>query len=322
MPTDDKDRMSINYTAREFGEIRQELIKIAERYYPDTFRDFSEGSFGAMMVDAVAYIGDQLSFYLDYGVNESFLDTSYNTNNILRHGRIMGFKQQGPSSTFGKVAMFVLVPASATGIGPDRRYMPIVKRGTSFTSQNGLNFVLTEDVNVNDSKNQIITARTDSTTGAPTFYAVRCYGSVVSGRFGNIQVEVGAYERYKRVSLKNANIAEIISVFDSDGNEYFEVDNLSQDTIFEEIPNVNFKNDNVPSIIKPTVVARRFITTRTAETTFIQFGTGQDNSDDVIASPEKVALNLFGKDYVTDTTFDPTKTFQNQNNGDRDWETN
>ena len=160
-----------------------------------------------------------------------------------------------------------MVPASATGIGPDRRYMPIVKRGTSFTSQNGLNFVLTEDVNVNDSKNQIITARTDSTTGAPTFYAVRCYGSVVSGRFGNIQVEVGAYERYKRVSLKNANIAEIISVFDSDGNEYFEVDNLSQDTIFEEIPNVNFKNDNVPSIIKPTVVARRFITTRTAETT-------------------------------------------------------
>ena len=164
-------------------------------------------------------------------------------------------------------------------------------RGTSFTSQNGLNFVLTEDVNVNDSKNQIITARTDSTTGAPTFYAVRCYGSVVSGRFGNIQVEVGAYERYKRVSLKNANIAEIISVFDSDGNEYFEVDNLSQDTIFEEIPNVNFKNDNVPSILKPMLISRKFVIERSSEATILQFGSGDPAESNVI---EFITLSTTG----------------------------
>ena len=29
----------INYTNREFESIRRDLIGIAERYYPDTFRD-------------------------------------------------------------------------------------------------------------------------------------------------------------------------------------------------------------------------------------------------------------------------------------------
>ena len=57
---------SIKYTSRDFNSIRDDLIEYARRYYPDTFRDFNEASFGAMMVDTVSYVGDMLSFYLDY----------------------------------------------------------------------------------------------------------------------------------------------------------------------------------------------------------------------------------------------------------------
>ena len=115
MPNEQKKIIPINYTHREFESIREDLISIAERYYPDTFRDFSEGSFGALMVDAVAYVGDQLSFYLDYNVNESFLDTAYQYDNVLRHGRTLGYKYTGRPSTYGKVAIYVLVPASPPG---------------------------------------------------------------------------------------------------------------------------------------------------------------------------------------------------------------
>jgi hypothetical protein len=73
MSDEQKKIVPIDYTHREFNSIRDDLIQIAERFYPDTFQDFSEGSFGAMMVDAVAYVGDQLSFYLDYNINETFL---------------------------------------------------------------------------------------------------------------------------------------------------------------------------------------------------------------------------------------------------------
>ena len=315
MPDDEKKILPIDYTHREFDTIRRDLIGIAERFYPETFRDFSEGSFGAMMVDAVAYIGDQLSFYLDYGVNESFLDTAYQYDNILRHGRVMGYKYTGRPSTYGKVAFYILVPASATGLGPDNDYMPILKRGTTLSTNTGTQFVLTENIDFSDVSNQIVVARTNPTTGAPTFYAVKAYGTVVSGMFSSKNVVVGDYERFKRIILGNPNIAEIISVFDSEGNEYFEVDYLAQDMVYKEIPNRNFLNDNVPSVLKPTLVSRKFVVQRTLNSTILQFGSGVANQSDVVADPSTVAMEVFGKDYVTDTTFDPTRLSKNVSYG-------
>ena len=77
MANDQKKIVPIDYTHREYESIRKDLIDIAQRFYPDTFQDFSEASFGSLMLDAVAYLGDQLSFYLDYNINETFLDTAY-----------------------------------------------------------------------------------------------------------------------------------------------------------------------------------------------------------------------------------------------------
>jgi hypothetical protein len=93
MPQDPKKKIPINYTNREFTGIRSDLEQIAERFYPDTFQDFSEASFGSIVLDSVAYVGDQLSFYLDYNVNEMFLDTSYQYTNVLRHGRSYGIQK-------------------------------------------------------------------------------------------------------------------------------------------------------------------------------------------------------------------------------------
>lgn len=54
----------VNYVSRDFESIKQSLIDHAKRYYPDTFKDFNEASFGSLMLDAVSYIGDNLSFML------------------------------------------------------------------------------------------------------------------------------------------------------------------------------------------------------------------------------------------------------------------
>ena len=154
----------------------------------------------------------------------------------------------------------MLVPASVSGLGPDTRYIPIVKRGTRFTSENGLSFVLTENVDMAESSNPVVVARTNAATGAPTFYAIKAYGNVVSGFFNSETIDVGAFQRFRTVSLSSPNVSEIISVFDSQGNEYFEVEYLSQDIVFKELTNKNYKNDNVPSVIKPMIVNRKFTT--------------------------------------------------------------
>tara|TARA_Y100000310_G_C20636226_1_gene791294 strand:- start:31 stop:1827 length:1797 start_codon:yes stop_codon:yes gene_type:complete len=315
MSDDQKKIVPIDYTHREYQSIRRDLMGIAERFYPDTFQDFSEASFGSLMLDAVAYVGDQLSFYLDYNVNESFLDTAYQYGNVLRHGRILGYKHTGRPSTYGSVTLFILVPASSTSLGPDTDYIPILKKGTRFSSTAGLNFVLTENIDFSDAKNPVVVARTDSSTGAPTYYAIKAYGNVVSGFFNQEQIDIGAFQRFKKIKLSSGNIAEIISVTDAEGNEYFEVDYLAQDIVFKEISNTNFKNDNVPSIIKPYLVSRKFTVERDRFSTYLQFGSGNSAESNVVAEPQSVAINVFGKDYVTSTTFDPTRLSMNENYG-------
>ena len=72
--------IKIDYTAREFDTIKEKLVDHAKRYYPDNYKDFSSPSFGSMILDSVAYVGDVLSYYLDYSANESFLDTKDTPN--------------------------------------------------------------------------------------------------------------------------------------------------------------------------------------------------------------------------------------------------
>ena len=88
----DKKIVPINYTSRDFDAIRRDLENFAKRYYPDTYQDFNEASFGSLMLDTVAYIGDILSFYLDYQTNESFFDSALEYNNVLRLARQMGYR--------------------------------------------------------------------------------------------------------------------------------------------------------------------------------------------------------------------------------------
>ena len=218
MSKQQKKIVPINYTNREFETIRNDLIELAERLYPDSFQDFSEASFASLMVDAVSYIGDQLSFYLDYNINEAFLDTAYQYNNILRHGKILGYKHTGRPSTFGTASIFIMVPASPTGLGPDKDYIPILKKGTQFSTPAKLHFTLMENIDFSDPKHTVVVARVNDATGAPTHYAIKAYGNVISGAFATEKVNVGDYERFKRVAIQTANVSEIISVFDEQGN--------------------------------------------------------------------------------------------------------
>ena len=175
--------------------------------------------------------------------------------------------------------------------------------------------MLTENVDFANPKNDVAIARNDVTTGAPTHYAVRAYGNVVSGMLQQQEVEVGAFQRFRSIELDAVNVTEIISVFDSQGNEYFEVDYLAQDIVFKELANNNYKNDNVPSVIKPFLVARKFVVEYQRDKTIIQFGSGNENESNVVAKPQAVAMDMYGKTYTTDKTFDPTKLTNNQNFG-------
>ena len=300
----------INYTSRDFESIKGDLENYAKRYYPTTFKDFSEASFGALMLDLVAYVGDQLSFYADFQANESFLDSAIRYDNVIRLSETLGYKNQGVAKATGQVAIFMLVPVAANSRAPDLNYFPILQRGTILSGDNGATYTLTSDIDFSDSNNEITVARTDATTGNPTYFAVKAMGQVVSGQQYEEQLTVGDYQRFLKMSLSRENVTEIISIKDSQGNEYFEVENLSQDVVISQIKNVDSTSrEAVPYSMRITPVPRRFVVDFNPDnSTTIQFGYGSEDNltGDIIADPADVVLNVNSKPYVTQTTFDPT----------------
>ena len=74
----------INYTNRDFASIKQDLINYAKIYYPNTYKDFNDASFGAMMIDMIAYIGDIMSFYVDFQTNETLMDSAILEDSIFK----------------------------------------------------------------------------------------------------------------------------------------------------------------------------------------------------------------------------------------------
>jgi hypothetical protein len=310
-----KDKKLIRYTDRDFNSIKESLVRYTKRYYPNVFQDFSEASFGSLMLDTVAYVGDVLSFYLDYQTNESFLDTTIEYDNIIRHGEQVGYKQPLRPNSFGVVTLYILVPTDTTGggTGPDYDYLPTLVKGSKFSSSGGQVFTLIDDIDFSNPDNEIITATNNEATGSPTAYAIRAYGRVISGELQEETINVGNFTRFLTLSLSDPNITEVVSVTDTEGHEYYEVDYLSQDTVFRSITNKDSETSQyVPEKIVTTAVPRRFTVFNRFGQIFIKFGYGSESSlkTDNITHPSNVALRMHGKNYENDLNFDPSKLLE------------
>lgn len=303
-----KKKIPISYTARDFNSIKEGLVDHARRYYPDTYRDFSEASFGSLLLDSVAYIGDVLSYYLDYQVNESFLDTAIEKQNVISLARSMGYKYNESITSYGICEFYVTVPSNVQTGAPDYDYMPILRQGSTFSSEDGGRYTLIEDVIFDSTDNATIVMEVDETSGAPTKFAIRALGQVKSGFVEELTVPIGSFERFKSVTLDVENASEIVDITDAAGNRYYEVQHLSQDVIYTDVSNRNEDMKFVKNILKPLAVPRRFVADFFEGGVDIQFGQGSDENitSGSYEDPSKVVINQFGTQYISDNEFDPT----------------
>ena len=313
-----KDKKLIRYTNREFNSIKEGLVNYTKRYYPDIYKDFSDASFGSMMLDTVAYSGDILSFYLDYQANESFLDTAVEYENVIRLGEQVGYKRPLKSNSFGLISLYVLAPVQTYGTGPDTNYLPVLAKGTKVSSDSGQIFSLIDDVDFGNSDNEIVVATSNQQDGTPTAFAVKAYARVISGERNQEIFNVGDFVRFLTLSLADPDVTEIISIVDTEGHEYFEVEYLSQDTIFRSVTNKDPETrKHVPSIVVSTSVPRRFTVFNRGNSTNIKFGYGSESSlrTDNTTHPSNVILKMHGRDYESDLGVDPSKLLETEKFG-------
>ena len=106
---------NINYLAKDFTVLKQQLIDYARTYFPNTYNDFTPSSPGTMFIDMAAYVGDILSFYLDNQIQENFLQYAREESNLLTLAYMLGYKPKVTSPAGVVLTFYQQVPAKLSG---------------------------------------------------------------------------------------------------------------------------------------------------------------------------------------------------------------
>lgn len=301
-----KKKPIIKYTDRDFESSYQSLIQYASKYYGNNFSDFAGNGPGSLFLKSASYISDVLSFYLDYETNENFLEYAVDLDNIIKKGRMYGNKYNPTFTSQGFCEFYIEIPeSSAFSLGPEESLIPILKRGTEVSSNSGSTFILTDDLDFNSPSSEVVVSK-QKDNGSPLAYVIKAYGKVISGLVEQENIEINDFIPFRKIPLASSDVAEILDVIDSEGNRYYEVDNLSQDVVYKVKRSSQNSSEN---ILKPVVVPRRFTFEYTDGVPFIVMGASSsvEISTDELIDPAKVFINEFGRDYISSSTFDPSK---------------
>jgi len=304
---------TIKYLNRDFSTFKRDLMKFTDAHFTGSFQDFNESSPGMALLELNAYVGDVLSFYMDQQFSELKQETARQEKNVVSFAKSLGYRPKGNRAARGKVHFIIEVPATTDDLGntvPDDSFSPILRKGSKAGGPNGTTFETLDNVVFSASIGREVTgSQFDASTGLPTHFALRKPVDVIAGETKTDTVSVGDFEQFKTVELSNENVIEVISVVDSDGNDWTEVDYLAQDTVFDSDVNTDEDNFEVPYVLKLLTVPRRFITDRdpTTKKTSLVFGSGDGvNFDDqLIPNLGDYALPLAGRKTFTAFELDP-----------------
>lgn len=316
-----------NYLARDFQSFRNELYSHARLFFSDKIQDFTEPGLGGLLLDMAAYVGDTMSFYLDHQFNELNWSTAVENRNIKRHLRNAGVKARGANPAVAMVKLYLEIPAESVDgeIIPKRNLLPTVQAATTFVSKDGVPFSLTSDVDFSEKDSagnylyESIVVETDDFSNPTSFVVIR-NGLVISGVRKEESFPIpNTSSPFRKITLPDESVTSIISVKDSDGNDFYEVESLSQDTIFKRVENVSIDRDDVSYNLEVVPAPRRFISQYDYDTklTSLQFGSGDalTTDNDLLPDPSELALPLYGKKTFSRFSLDPNKLMQTQTLG-------
>ena len=316
--TQDKD---VKYLSKDYNSFKDQLMEFAEVYFPNNFNDFSEGNPGMMFMEMAAYVGDVLSYYTDTQLRESLLLLAQEKENLFNLAYAMGYRPKVTEASSVNLELFHLIPSKgASGnYSPDFNYALQINPNSTFNSTEGPTFYISNEVDFKVSSSfdptEISIYQYDSSNN-PEYYLLKKTTRSISGQVKEQTFSCGAAKAFKTFTLFDTDIISIESITDSDGNEYYEVPYLAQDTIFQQVENVGTNdpellgfNDETPFLLKIIKSSRRFVSRFKANNQLeIQFGAGSSDKADeqIIPNPDNIGLGIKDGRSKLDTAYDPS----------------
>ena len=86
--------ISLDYTSRDYYSIREQLIARIQDRIPE-WAASNPADFGVALVEAFAYMGDLMSYYIDRNVNESFISSATQRDSVINIAQAYGYIPSG-----------------------------------------------------------------------------------------------------------------------------------------------------------------------------------------------------------------------------------
>lgn len=268
----------INYTSRNFADIRTDLVNMVRQYYPDIFNDFNDASVGMMLLELNAAVGDMLSFNTDRLFQETQIDYARERKSILSMARTFGLKIPAKRPSITIVDFTVTLPV--LGDTFDISYTPVIKAGSQVSGA-GKIFETSDDIdfsspfNISGIPNRLIIPNFDA-NGSLVNYSLTKREIVKNGYTKIFKRILNSNDviPFLEIVLPDDNIISIESVITLDGtnytkdpsleqfldfdNRWFEMDALAEDKVFIEDPNgISTSSSVIPG--KWVYVTQKFI---------------------------------------------------------------
>jgi hypothetical protein len=276
-----------------------------------------------LFLDLSSYVGDVLSYYADANLKESLLDQASERANIYDLSHALGYNAKNVTPAYVDLDIYQLVPAAGVGtsVYPDYNYALSIKPGMRIRESNGPASFRTMDLvdfgfSSSYDPTEVTIYEIDDSTNQPTYYLLKKTTRAVSGEVKTTSFSFNTPVPYDRVVLNETNIIDVISVTESDGDAWYQVPYLAQDTVFESVPNL-LENDpdlylyrsESPSLLKMKKASKRFITRLRSDNKLeIQFGAGisDNNDEEIVPNPDNVGNGLSGFRRSIDIDIDPS----------------
>lgn len=307
----------LSYLSKDFGQWRQSLIDYAKVYFPQTYTDFNETSPGMMFIEMMAYLGDVLGYYIDSQFKENLLQYTTEQQNIIAIAQSLGFKPKPTSAAYTTADFYQLCPSMVSGstFAPDPRYFLQLAPNTVVASNQfgNITFYAPDIIDFSNPLNRQVSVFNTNNSGQPLNYMLRTNARVVAGSIKSYSTTFGAPQAFSVVTIPDTNVIEVISVTDSNGFTWNEVDFLAQDLIITSnisTASVNISGQSVPpaNLMQIQTQPRRFVTRYNSQWQLeLHFGAGtvSDASSSVNLDPSQIASDEYNLSLAS-TALDPS----------------
>lgn len=313
----------IKYFDKDFSTLKSDLINYARTYFQNSYMDFSPSAPGNMFIEMAAYVGDILSFYTDTQLQETLLLYAQERKNIIALSYALGYRPKITSAASVTLDTYQLIPSDgAPNYAPDYRYAVKINKNSSIKSisQPGVTFLTQDSIDFKFSSSydptDITLYQYYTATSNPQYYLLKKQVEAISGQVKTTTSTFGNPIQFPTITVSDDNIIEVISITDSDNNQWYEVPYLAQDTIFDESLNLSINEPNYYDqdnrarfLLRLKKVQRRFTTRFNDNNNLtIEFGSGVTSNPDeiIIPNPDNVGIGLVDGISKMNMAYDPS----------------